>query len=452
MKIFIVGAGKVGFTLARQLDKEGHDLTVIDNKQLVIEKIMNVIDAVGVIGNGASFDTLHEAGIEEADLLVAATNADEVNVMACLMAKKMGVPNTIARIRTPEYVQSASILKDELGLSMQINPEMEAAREIRRALRFSNSIKVSSFAKGRVELAEIKVRPENPLIHMSVHKISQKFRSHVLLCAIRRDDETIIPTGDTIIQEGDKITLTGSTRALEKFFIQMGITKHHTINEVMIVGGGRIGYYLTKMLLELNIDVKLIENNPERCQKLADAFPEATIILGDGTDHEVLRSENLEQMDAFIALTDNDEENVIVSLYASSKGVEHVLPKVNHISVGFLLEQLGLENTVEPKAITANHITQYVRAMQNTVGSNVESLIKIAKDEVEVLEFRVRSNCSFLNTPIKQLNFKKNILIGYVSRNGVPSIATGDTEVHIGDTLIVISKKKGLRDINDLLA
>ncbi len=451
MKIFIVGDGKVGFTIAKQLDKEGHDLTIIDNNPNVIENTMNLMDVDAIVGNGASYDTLKEAGIDEADLLIAATSADEVNIISCLMAKKMGVTNTIARIRTPEYVQSASVLKDELGLSLQVNPEKEAAREIMRAIRYSKYIHVSSFAKGRVEIATIKIREANPLIDMPIAKISRKYKANILFCMIKRGKETIIPNGDTIIKAGDKVSLTGTTRELETFLAKLVITRRHTVNEVMIVGGSRTSYYLTKRLLNLNIDVKIIEQKPERCQFLAEKFPEATIICGDGTDHELLRSENLEQMDAFIALTGNDEENVIVSLYAASKGVQRVLPKVNHISVNFLLDNLNLENIVEPKQITANQITQYVRAMQNVVGSNVESLISL-DDEVEALEFRVRENCKFIKKPLKDIKFRKDIIVAYVSHHSVPKIPTGETYVSLGDTMVIITKKKGLRDINDILA
>ena len=451
MKIIVVGDGKVGFAIAKQLNQEGHDITVVENKANVLSSTMNQLDIVGVQGNGASLDTLLEARVPSSDLLIAATSTDEVNIICCLLAKKLGARHTIARIRNPEYNNTVRLIKDELGLSMSINPE-QAAREILRAIRFSNSIKVSSFAKGRIELAEVKVTENSPLINMRVVDINRRFKTEVLFVTILRDGEVIIPNGNTVIYANDRLTLTGSTTQLERFFIKIGILSDRTVNEVMIVGGGRITYYLTSMLLELGMAVKIIELNKEKCINLVEKFPQATVIHGDGTDHELLLSESLEEMDAFIALTDNDEENVIISMFAQSHGVTHVLPKVNRVSLGFLLEKLGLENSITPKFITANQIVQYVRAMQNTVGSNVESLIKLVDDKVEALEFRVRDNCRFIDVPIKDLNIRKGIIIAYVTHKGVSKVATGDMRIQLSDTVIIISKVAGLRDINDLLS
>ena len=436
MKIIVVGDGKVGFAIAKQLNQEGHDITVVENKSSVLSSTMNQLDIVGVQGNGASLDTLMEARVSSSDLLIAATSTDEVNIICCLLAKKLGARHTIARIRNPEYNNTVRLIKDELGLSMSINPEQAAAREILRAIRFSNSIKVSSFAKGRIELCDS----------------NRRMKSEVLFVAVQRNGEVIIPNGNTVIYEKDRVTLTGSTTQLEKFFIKVGILSNRTVNEVMIVGGGRITYYLTNMLLELGMDVKIIEINKDKCVNLVEKFPQATVIHGDGTDHELLLSESLEEMDAFIALTDNDEENVIISMFAQSHGVTHVLPKVNRVSLGFLLDKLGLENSITPKFITANQIVQYVRAMQNTVGSNVESLIKLVDDRLEALEFRVRDNCRFIDVPIKDLNIRKGIIIAYVTHKGVSKVATGDTRIQLSDTVIIISKVAGLRDINDLLS
>ena len=450
MKIIVVGDGKVGFAIAKQLNQEGHDITVVENKANVLSSTMNQLDIVGVQGNGASLDTLLEARVPSSDLLIAATSTDEVNIICCLLAKKLGARHTIARIRNPEYNNTVRLIKDELGLSMSINPEQAAAREILRAIRFSNSIKVSSFAKGRIELAEVKVTENSPLINMRVVDINRRFKTEVLFVTILR--EVIIPNGNTVIYENDRLTLTGSTTQLERFFIKIGILSDRTVNEVMIVGGGRITYYLTSMLLELGMAVKIIELNKEKCINLVEKFPQATVIHGDGTDHELLLSESLEEMDAFIALTDNDEENVIISMFAQSHGVTHVLPKVNRVSLGFLLDKLGLENSITPKFITANQIVQYVRAMQNTVGSNVESLIKLVDDRLEALEFRVRDNCRFIDVPIKDLNIRKGIIIAYVTHKGVSKVATGDMRIQLSDTVIIISKVAGLRDINDLLS
>ncbi len=452
MKIAIVGDGKVGFTLACQLNQEGHDVTIIENKQKVLEDTINRLDIIGVLGNGASVDVLVEAGVKECELLIAVTSQDEINIICCMLAKKLGTKNTIARIRNPEYVAGLNMMKEDLGLSMQINPEMAAALEIVRSLCFSSTIKATSFAKGRVELTEIKIREGSALIGKNLMEISSRYKSNVLFCVVQRGSQIIIPDGQTIIQENDKVSLTGSMRELEQFFKEIKLLKDKKVEEVMIVGGGRISFYLIRLLLHLGIEVKVVEMNKDVCLQLVEKFPSITVIHGDGTDHELLRSENLEDMDGFIALTDNDEENVIISMFASSLGVQNVLPKVNRVSLGFLLEKLGLENAITPKNITANQICQYVRAMQNSVGSNIESLIKIVDDQVEVLEFRVRKNCKFIGVPLKDLTLKKEMLVAYITRKGKPQIAQGDSYVEIGDTLILISKIAGLRDINDVLA
>ncbi|MBM6831210.1 Trk system potassium transporter TrkA [Faecalicoccus acidiformans] len=452
MKIAIVGNGKVGFAIAKQLDQEGHDVTIIENKSKVLEDTMNRLDIIGVFGNGANVEVLKEAQVKDCELLIAATSQDEVNILSCMLAKKLGTKNTIARIRNPEYVSGLNLMKEELGLSMQINPEMAAALEIVRSLRFSSNIKATSFAKGRMELTEIKIKEGSPLIGQSLSEISSRYKSTVLFCVIQRGSQVIIPDGQTIILEGDKVSLTGSMQDLENFYQEIKILKNHKIQEIMIVGGGRITFYLVRLLLRLGMEVKVIEKNKEVCLDLVERFPSITVIHGDGTDHELLRSENLEDMDGFVALTDNDEENVIISMFASNLGVQNVLPKVNRVSLGFLLEKLGLENAITPKNITANQICQYVRAMQNTVGSNIESLIKIIDDQVEVLEFRVRDNCKFIGVPLKDLTFKNEMLVAYITHRGKPQVAQGDTRVSLGDSMILISKIAGLRDINDVLA
>ena len=452
MKIVIIGDGKVGFAIAKQLSQEGYDLTIIENKPHVLNLTMDVLDVVGVQGNGGDYDVLKEAQVNQEDLVIAVTSSDEINIISCLMAKKMGADHTIARIRNPEYVKGLRILKEDLGLSMQINPEQTAAREIVRSLSFPNSIKVNSFAKGRLELAEIRIREENSLTKKTVHQIDKSLKSKVQFVAIKRNDNVLLPTGNTVIELNDKVTLTGSTKQLKKFLSEIGIIQKRTVHEIMIIGGGKITFYLIPMLLDMGIEVKVIEIKEDRCMALVEKFPQITVIHGDGTDHELLLSESLREMDAFIALTDIDEENVIISMFAHNHGVPRVLPKVNRVSLGFLLEKLGLENTITPKNLVTNQIIQYVRAMQNTLGSNVESLIKIVDDRVEILEFRVRDNCKFIDKQIKDLKLKDGILISYIIHKSIPKIANGNSVISLGDTVIITSHLKGLRDINDVLA
>lgn len=452
MQITVVGGGKVGFTLASQLEKEGHDIAIIDNRLKIIEKCDDQLDVLCIHGNGANVNTLKEGNIEEADMMIAVTGSDEVNLICCMLAKKLGVKNTIARVRNPEYVNSIELLKDELGLSMSINPERGAAREIVRSLHFSQGVHVSTFAKGRVEIAEIIVGEDSSLSNTKVRTIGSRHHGHVLICAVNRGKEVIIPDGEFVIQKGDRISVIGTTQHIESFLITTGISEYRNFNEIMIVGGGRITYYLASMMLGMNIRVKIIEKNPDKCRQLALQFPEANVILGDGTDQEFLLSENLTAMDAFVALTDNDEENVIISMFAASQGVGRVMPKINRMSLEFLLKKFDMINSVSPKYITANRIVRYVRAMQNAVGSNIESLITLNDNSVEALEFRVRKNCKFIGVPLKNLTFKPGILIGYISHNGHPEIANGNSSLQLDDTIVVVSSISKLRDLNDVLA
>lgn len=452
MKIVVVGDGKVGFTIARSLDQEGHDITIIDNKPHVLSNTLNLLDVVGVHGNGANVDVQLEAGVDQADLLIAATSTDEMNITCCLLAKKIGAKRTIARIRNPEYLKSMNYIKEELGLSMHINPELAAAREITTSLAFSSALKVNRLAKSRVIMTEIKIRPNSPLVNRTLSQIDQTYRNvNVLVVTIIRGEQVLIPNGNTMIQANDKIIVTASTRDLEKFFQYIGIG-NRKLTDIMIVGGGKIAYYLVRNLLDVGCNVKLIEKRKERCLELLEEFEDAVIIQGDGSDHELLISEGLDQHDAFIALTDNDEENVIMSMFASGQGVKKVIPKVNRMNLGLILEKLGLESTITPKNIVADEIIQYVRAIQNTYGSNVESMIHLVDECVEVLEFRAKSSCKFLDKPLRSLKLKDGIIIGYITHQGVSELANGNSTVRLGDTVLIITRLNGLRELNDVLA
>lgn len=431
MEIVIIGDGKVGFAIAGQLDREGHNVTVIDSNQAVLDKTSNLLDVVGIYGKGATPQTLKEAGADHADLVIAATSKDEINILSCLLAKKMGARHTIAHPHT-RICGFAQLCQRGAGTFSGYQSGTAAAREIRRSLRFTSEIHTSSLAKARLELAEIKVFDHSPLAGKTIMEISKAYKQSVLFCLIERDDDLIIPSDNTLVRANDKLVLTGRTKQLQSFFNELKILKNDPIKEVMIIGGGRITYYLTPMLSELGIAVTIIERDAEKCLKLVESFPYATIIHGDGTDHELLMSENLEKMDGFVALTDNDEENVMVSMFAAAKGVSHVIPKVNRVELGFIFEKLGLHNAITPKNITANHIVSYVRAMQNSLGSNVESLLKIKDERIEILEFRVRQNCRLIGRPIMEIGFKPGILIAYVTHHGEPKVADGQTKVALG--------------------
>ena len=450
MKIIIVGDGKVGLILTEFLSQEGHDIMVIDRNPKVIDNVVNTFDIMGINGNGASYDTLIEAGAERADLLIAATSSDELNILSCLMAKKIGTKNTIARVRNPEYAQQLRFIREELGLSMVVNPEFEAARDISRILRFPSATTLECFSKGRVELAEIKL-PENG--YLAGHRLSELHkvcREKVLVCAVQRGEDVFIPDGNFVLRAGDKIYITGSHGALASFFKAIDMFKEKSKN-VLVVGGGKIAYYLAHHLAESHVDVKIIEQDEERSQYLSENLPKATIILGDGTDPATLLEEGLADCDACIALTGIDEENVIVSLFAQSLGVEKMIAKIDRLSLVDMVESHGIDSLISPKLITANRIVRYVRAMQDSGDSEIKTLYKIVNNQVEALEFGVRGEGFYINIPFKDLHTKPGMLFAAIIRHGRVIIPSGNDHLEVGDSVIVVTKSNGyVKNLEDV--
>ncbi len=450
MKIIIVGDGKVGMTLTEYLSQEGYDITVVDHNPKVISHVINTYDVMAINGNGANYDVLVEAGAARADLLIAATSSDELNILSCLMAKKIGTKNTIARVRDPEYAQQLVFLREELGLSMVVNPELEAAREISRILRFPAAIKLDCFSKGRVELAEIRL-PENG--HLAGQRLCELYKickEKILVCAVQRDEQVIIPDGNFVLAAGDKIHITGTHAALATFFKAIGMFKQKS-KHVMIIGGGKIGYYLARQMLDVGVDVKIVEKEEARCLELSDALPRATIICGDGTDQDTLTEEGLASSDACVVLTGIDEENIIVSLYAQSLGIAKVITKIDRISFTDMVESVGIDSFVSPKTITANRIIRYVRAMQASGEHSVRTLYKIVNNQAEALEFLIPQDSAHLNIPLKRLATRKGILFASITRRGRVIIPGGDDHLEAGDNVIVIAAAedfiKNLEDI-----
>ena len=381
MKIIIVGCGKVGCTIAEQLDQEGHNITLIDTNSEVLEKMSNTLDVIGVIGNGASYKIQMEAGIVKADLLIAVTSSDELNLLCCLIAKKAGNVHTIARVRNPVYREEINFIKEELGLSMVINPEQATASEIARLLRFPSAIKIDTFAKGRVELLKFEIGSKSILHNMMVSDISSKLHCDILICAIERNEEVIIPSGNFILCEKDKVTIVASSKNSSDFFKKIGLLNQR-IKNVMLIGGGKISFYLAKALLSMGLNVKIIEQDKERCEYLSNHLPEAMIINGDGTDQTLLLEEGIQYTEAIASLTNYDEENIMLSLYAKSKCNAKLITKVNRLTFENIINGLPLGSIIYPKFITSERILQYVRAMQNSLGSNVETLYKIVNNKV----------------------------------------------------------------------
>lgn len=450
MKIIIVGCGKVGLTLAEQLNNEGHDITVIDKDGIKLRTVTDNIDVMGVEGNGAIYQVQIEAGIKNADLLVATTNSDELNMLCCLIAKKAGNCHTIARVRNPEYSNEIRYIAEELNLSMSINPELAAATEISRLIRFPSAIKIDPFANGRAELMKFIIPEDSILNNMQVYEVVPRLHCTILICAVERGQEVIIPGGSFTLKSGDKISFVGSQSEVTEFFHQIGIAQN-TIKTAMFVGGGKITYYLAKMLEHTRIKVKIIEQDLKRCNELSELLPKAMIIHGDGTDQQLLLEEGICQTEAFAALTGFDEENIMLSLYASSRSKAKLITKINRIAFEEVIQQLNLGSIIYPKLITADSIIRYVRAMQNSVGSNVETLYKIAANKAEALEFRVGNEPSIIGTPLEKLSFKDNMLVACINRSGKIIIPRGKDTIEKGDTVIIVTTHSGLNDLKDIL-
>ena len=450
MHIIIVGCGKVGRTLAEQLQEEEIDLTLIDTVEKTINDVTEDIDAMGIVGNGASINTLMEAGISTADILIAVTASDELNLLCCLIAQKTGSCQTIARVRNPIYSQEIGFIKEKLGISMIINPEYAAAQEISRLLRFPAAIKIDPFSRGKVELLKFKVLPEFHLDGMSISRITEKFRCDILFCAVENKDELTIPGGDYIIHDGDFVSIIATPQNTALFFKKIGF-RTNQVKNALIIGGGTISYYLAKTLIDTRIHVKIIEKDPNRCEFLSDLLPDATIINGDGTDRALLLEEGLETAESFVTLTNFDEENIFLSLFAKKSSNAKVVAKVNRLPYTDVIDDLDLGSVIYPKYITSDSILRYVRAMQNTIGSNVETLYHILDSQAEALEFAIRENSPVTGIPLSELNLKKNLLVGYLNRNGQVRIPRGQDTIQVGDTVIIVTSQKGLRDITDIL-
>jgi len=451
MKVVIVGDGKVGSTIARQLSGEGHDIIVIDNNTKVLDTASQTMDIMSVEGNGASMAVQKRAGVPEADLLIAATSLDEVNMLSCLVGKKVGVKNTIARVRNPEYYEQIRELKEELGLSMAVNPELAAAMEISRLLRFPSALKIEMFARGRVELVEIKIAHGSVLDGMPLWAIYKEFQVKVLICAVQRGGEVFIPSGDFVLQEGDKINLTAPHMEITKFFRTIGIFRTG-VKSVMILGGGRLAYYLAKDLISMHVRVKIIEMDYNRCEYLCEMLPEAVIIHGDGTDKDLLMEEGLDKTDALVCLTGMDEENIVVALYGKARKVSKVIAKINRISFNEILDNLDIDGFISPKTIAANNIVRYVRAMQNSAGSsNVEALHRLVNGQVEALEFKVKKASPVVGIPLKDLKTRSGVLVATIIRGNRIIIPGGNDAIEEGDSVIIVTTHKHLMDLKDIL-
>ncbi|MTQ96699.1 Trk system potassium transporter TrkA [Pseudoflavonifractor sp. BIOML-A6] len=450
MKIIIVGDGKVGFTLAEHLSREEHDVTVIDTNDDALRRASESLDVLCVKGNGASIMALRESGVDTADIIIAAASLDEVNMVCCLTAKRLGAKYTIARVRNVEYAVELSVLKKELGIDMVINPENATAVEISRLLRFPSAANIETFYRGRVELIGFRVQEDDFICGHSLAELNHRVKElPILFCAAERGDEVIIPDGRYAPQAGDKLYLIGQPIGMSQFFKLLG---RYTpkVKDVFIVGGGRIAHYLTAILEGMNMHVKLVERNMDRCRHISEVLPRTMVICGDGTDQELLESESVSASDAFIALTDRDEDNLIISLYAMQMGIGKVIAKSNRQNYAGIARAVGLDSVISPKLITANQILQVVRGMENSKGSVMTALYKIASGNAEAMEFVVNQTTRHLGQPLKDLKLKKGILIAVIIHHNRIVIPEGSSSMSQGDTVIIVSRDQGILDVNDI--
>lgn len=450
MKIVIIGIGKIGFTLASTLSDEGHDVTVVDRDGAVIEETLNAIDVNGVSGNGVNYSVQLEAGVNHADVMIAATNSDEINMLCCLVAKKLGVGRTVARIRDPEYSRDFLHILDKMGLDMVVNPESAAAAEISRLVRYPSAIGISTFAKGKVDLAEMRVPEGSPLDGIQIKQLPRHIRARILVCAIVRGDEVYIPNGENHIRAGDRIYFTASHDQLSLFFRESGVT-HNRVRSLFVIGGGRIAYYLSKQLTELGVGVKIVESDPNRCSELSELLPKAKIICGDGTDRVLLDEENFSSADACVAVTGRDEENIIVSMYARRCGIGKVITKISKNQLGDIIDAVGLESVVVPRVLTGNLILTYIRSMKTGSGSGVKTMYRLVDNKVEALEFHADPDSAVIGKPLSRLGLKENLLVCCIIRDNRIIIPGGSDEIVAGDNVIVTTLNEQLSTLEDIL-
>ena len=450
MKIAIVGLGKYGTLLTEQLSKENHDIVVIDTDPKVIDNVVNQYDVKGYVGNGASYVTLQDADIKKFDLLLATTSTDELNILCCLVAKKLQITQTIARIRNPEYALQAQMMQNEFGISMTINPDYNTALDIARSIRFPSAITVEDFSNGKVDLVEIKIDKSSKMNGLSLIQINNKYKTQLLVCAVRRGEEVIIPNGNFVIQEGDYAYITVSAKGIGTTFKKLNMFKNK-VKSAMIIGGGRITYHLATMLLNDGIDVKIVDRNEEVCKSLSQLLPEALILHGDANDQKFLLSEGVDKVDVLVSLTGMDETNIIVSSFAKTIGVEKVITKVSNGHYDTILNQMGLDCIIAPKEIFADQIIRYVRGIKSNRGSEFKTLYRLVNNKVEAAEFFISKPTKYTSKCLKDLNIKKNILLACIIRGNKVIIPGGLDTIEPLDSVIVVSSDNVVKDVNDIL-
>ncbi|MBE5829129.1 MAG: Trk system potassium transporter TrkA [Butyrivibrio sp.] len=451
MRIIVVGCGNVGLTLTEQLSKEGHNITVIEEKSSVVQSAVNNLDVLGIVGNGASYSIMKDAGIDKADLMIAVTDSDELNLLCCLIAKKAGNCHTIARVRNPVYKKEINFIKEELGLSMVINPEEAAATEAGRLLKLPSATKIETFARGRAELVRLVIDENSRLKDLALKDIPSDLKKHVVIAVVTRGNDVFIPDGSFILRAGDEITIIGSSKNTVNFFKKLGLPSAK-VHSTIIIGGGETGYYLAMQLIALGIKVTIFDKDSVRCKELTELLPQALVINGDGTDKDMLLEEGVMSTESFVSLTNLDEENIMLSMYVKSINPKaKLITKVHRVNYGEIIGSLGIGSIIYPKNITADRIVQFVRGMSVSKENNIETLYKLNDDRVEALEFIVKYGSPIIGVPLAKLKLKKGILIACINHYGEIISPTGESVIRDRDSVIVVTTQTGLNDINDVL-
>lgn len=451
MKIIIVGCGKIGRSMIESLTAEGHDLLVIDKNPTILNETTDIYDVMGICGNAVDCDTLTEANVKNADILVSTTDSDEMNMLTCFLAKKLGAKHTVARIRNPEYNdQSLGFLRQHLNLSISLNPELLVAEEISNILQVPSAVKIERFSRRNIEMVEIILPKNSPLDGLNLIKAREKYKANYLICTVQRNNKVYIPDGHFELKAGDRIGLVAAHGETKKLLGMLGLINKQA-KSVMILGGGKPSYYLAKKLINLNVDVKIIEKRLDRCEFLAAELPETVIIHGDGAQQELLLEEGISSMDAFVSLTGIDEENIMLSIFASMQNVPKVVAKINRDELLTMADKLGVESIISPSHLTTNIIVRYARALENSKGSNVETLYKLVDGKAEALEFNVKAESKVIGIPFKNIKLKQNVLIAGITRGRSTIIPSGNDMIMAEDRVIVVSADQRLHDIDDIL-
>lgn len=450
MKVVIVGGGKVGRKLVEDFNNEGEDVVLIDIKNSICERVEEAFDVRCIKGSGTDLEILEEAETKKSDLFIAVTDNDEYNALCAVMAKKIGADRCVARVRNREYFKQLDFMRNALGINLIVNPEYTTADEISRILRFPAAINTETFAKGRIELIEFNVGEDNELCDNAIYEIYKKYKIRVLICAVQRGNDVYIPNGDFVIKSGDKLHITASHRDLTQFMREIGVIQKK-VKSVILIGGGRISFYLAKLLIESGMKVKIIEQNMYRCQELAEHLPKADVVCGDGTDRNVLEEEGIDRVDSVVTLTGIDEENMIISMYAKSRNVDKIVTKVNRLSFADLMESTGVYSIVTPKNITANEIIRYARAMKSAQDTEMRTLYRIVNNKAEAMEFIVNKESELTSKTLSEIKMNKNVLIAAILRNNKMFLPDGRSTIRVGDTVVVVTTQH-LTTLTDVLA